>query len=247
MLGLIPLSGGPLSSLPSAQGAQTLTPALFTNTQTFYDPTITQTGGTQTLTPDLYTNTQTFYAPTVTTTVTLTPDLYTNAQTFYAATVTQTGGTQTLLPDLYVNTQTFFAPTITGGADAYLRGEGWIPQVKRKRKFSEERDERDQLRKAIEQAVDPVTEKEAKVVTVKGEVAVVTESQAIPIPVPPQFDAQAVARMVVSVLETRQIETQRVRDAQNRRRALLALEAQRVENERRLRKRRRDEEILLLM
>lgn len=111
MLGLIPLSGGPLSSLPSAQGAQTLMPALFTNTQTFYDPTITQTGGTQTLAPALYTNTQTFYTPTVTTTVTLTPDLYTNAQTFYAPTVELAA--QILLPDLYTNTQIFYGPTVT--------------------------------------------------------------------------------------------------------------------------------------
>lgn len=139
---------------------------------------------------------------------------------------------------------------IVGEADpsgTYLRGEGWILQQQRKRKFSEERDEREQLRKAIEAAVDPVTEKVASVVTVKGEVAVVTESKTIPLPVPPQFDAQAVARLAVSVLEAQGIEAQRVRDAENRRRVRIAMEAIKRENERRLRKRRRDEEILLLM
>lgn len=135
------------------------------------------------------------------------------------------------------------------GAEVVSRSgsQGWILQQQRKRKFDEERDERDQLRKAIEQAVDPVDEQEVKVVTIEGEVSVVTKSQSIPIPVPPQFDAQAVAKIVASVLQARQIEAQRLRDVENQRRALLALEAQRVENERRLRKRRRDEEILLLM
>lgn len=123
------------------------------------------------------------------------------------------------------------------------RGEGWIPQLKRKRRFAEERDEREQLRKIIEAAVDPVTEKQAKVVTVNGEVAVVTESQAIPLPVPPTFDAQAVARLAVSVLEAQGIEAQRVRDVKARQQARIALEAMR----RKIIKRRREEEILLLM
>ncbi len=47
-------------------GNQTLLPDLFTNTNTFFSPTISQAGGSQNLTPDLYTNNQTFYAPTIT-------------------------------------------------------------------------------------------------------------------------------------------------------------------------------------
>ena len=241
-------------------GVQTLLPDLYTNTQTFYAATV-NTGAVD-LAPALYTNTQTFYEPTVVPgTVTLTPDLYTNAQAFYAATVTQGGTTQDLTFEDYVAVDyvepgyvtwvasfqagnQFFSPTVQTFAQ---RGESWMPQIKRKRKWSEEKDEREQLRKLIQRAVDPVTEKEANVVTVKGEVAVVTDSQAIPIPVPPQFDAQAVARMVVTVLEARQIEVQRVRDAENRRRAAIALAAERAENERRRRKRRRDEEVMLLM
>lgn len=92
---------------------QTLTPDLYTNTQTFYTPTV---AATYALTPALYTNDQTFYAPTVTTSNTLTPDLYTNTQTFYSPDVTQSGGTQTLTPDLYTNTQTFYSATVTPGA-----------------------------------------------------------------------------------------------------------------------------------
>lgn len=139
---------------------------------------------------------------------------------------------------------------IVGEADPalpYLRGEGFAPQIKRRRKWSEEKDEREQLRKDILSAIEPVEEKEAKVVNVKGKVAVVTKSRAIPIPVPPQFDSGAVVRMVMSVLEKQGIEAKRVREIAARKQARVALEALRRENERRLRKRRRDEEILLLM
>lgn len=51
-------------------------------------------GGSQTLTPSLFTNTQTFYGPTVTAgAVTLLPSLFTNANTFFGATVS--GGAST--------------------------------------------------------------------------------------------------------------------------------------------------------
>lgn len=92
-------------------GTVTLLPNLYTNTQTFYSPDVTQTGGGQTLLPSLYTNTQTFYQPTVATTYTLAPALFTNNQTFYTPTVT--AGAVTLQPSLYTNTQTFYSPTVT--------------------------------------------------------------------------------------------------------------------------------------
>jgi hypothetical protein len=66
--------------------AQSLTPALFTNDQTFYSATVGR--GTVTLTPALFTNTQVFYSPTV------------------------TRGTVTLIPARFDNTNTFFAPTL---------------------------------------------------------------------------------------------------------------------------------------
>ena len=106
---------GPVVLLRVREGAaaQTLTPNLYTNDQTFHNPTVTSSA---TVAPALYTNTQTFYSASVSTTYELTPSLYTNAQTFYSAVITQTGGVQTLLPDLYTNAQTFYAPTVAPGA-----------------------------------------------------------------------------------------------------------------------------------
>jgi hypothetical protein len=90
----------------SGTTSQTLLPGLYTNTQTFYSPTVTTT---VTLLPGLYTNTQTFYSATVSASNTLLPALYTNTQTFYSPTVTTT---VTLLPGLYTNAQTFYSPTV---------------------------------------------------------------------------------------------------------------------------------------
>lgn len=93
--------------------AQNLSPARYDNTNTFYSPTVTQTGGTQTLTPALYTNTNSFFTQVVTATNTLTPALYTNTNVFYSATVTAAND---LLPALYTNTNTFFTQVVTSTA-----------------------------------------------------------------------------------------------------------------------------------
>jgi hypothetical protein len=92
--------------------AQTLTPGLYTNTNTFYGHTVS--AGPVTLSPGLLTNEQVFYSPTVAAgavTQDLLPGLLTNAQTFYGPTVNR--GAVTLLPGLYSNAQTFFAPAVT--------------------------------------------------------------------------------------------------------------------------------------
>lgn len=100
------------NSATTIAATQTLTPSLFTNSQTFYTPTVT--AGTTTLTPSLFTNSQTFYSPTVTAgSVTLTPSLFTNSQTFYAPTITP--GAVTLTPALFTNNQTFYSPVVTPG------------------------------------------------------------------------------------------------------------------------------------
>ena len=97
-------------SAPS--GTQTLLPSLYTNTNTFYLTTITQTGPPQTLLPDLYVNTNVFYAPTVSAgAVNLAPALYTNTNTFYSPTITESA--TNLVPALYVNTNTFYAPSVS--------------------------------------------------------------------------------------------------------------------------------------
>lgn len=95
----------------ATSATQNLTPNLFTNSQSFYGPTITT--GAVDLAPSLVTNNQTFYGPTVVNLNTVTPSLVTNGQTFYAATVT--AGEVTLTPSLFTNTQTFFGPTVTAG------------------------------------------------------------------------------------------------------------------------------------
>jgi hypothetical protein len=92
-----------------------LTPALFTNSQTFHEPTVTP--GAVGVTPDLFTNSQTFHAPTVLSTYPLTPDLFANSQTFFEPTVASDGpGSQDLTPSLFTNTQTFHAATVGAGA-----------------------------------------------------------------------------------------------------------------------------------
>jgi hypothetical protein len=96
-------------------GAQTLTPSLVTNSQTFHAATVTR-GGVS-LTPSLVTNSQTFHAASISVgAVTLTPSLVTNSQTFHAATVTQAGGTQYLTPSVVTNTQTFPSATVAPGS-----------------------------------------------------------------------------------------------------------------------------------
>ena len=91
------------------QSSTALTASLFTNAQSFYAPTVTST---KTLTPSLFTNAQAFFAPVVKGTKTLTPSLFNNAQTFYAPVVSST---KTLVPTLYSNSQTFYSPTVSRG------------------------------------------------------------------------------------------------------------------------------------
>ncbi len=96
---------------PDAAASQSLTPTLFTNTQTFFDPTVTSLW---IIAPSLFTNTQTFFDPTVTPgAVTLTPSLFTNSQTFFGPTVGTGGATQDLFPTLVTNAQSFFTPSVT--------------------------------------------------------------------------------------------------------------------------------------
>ena len=83
----------PFSTVQAATGpsTQTLTPALFVNSNTFFAPTVSP--GAVTLTPTLYTNANTFFTPTVAPgAVTLAPGLFTNTNIFYATTVTSSGG-----------------------------------------------------------------------------------------------------------------------------------------------------------
>lgn len=100
----------------SAGGAtQTLNPGLFTNTQSFYSPTVALAGGgSQSLTAARFDNANTFFAPAVTTgPVALAPGLFTNAQSFFAAVVAP--GPVSIAPPLTVNNQSFFGPSVSPG------------------------------------------------------------------------------------------------------------------------------------
>ena len=110
-LGLVGVTAG-------GGGAQTLTPDLFTNSNTFYTHTVTT--GAVTLTPDLFTNTNSFYTPTVSSSYTVTPNLFTNTNTFYTPVVTNLS---TLYPDLFTNSQTFYTHVVTGGGGQTLEPE----------------------------------------------------------------------------------------------------------------------------
>lgn len=90
-------------------GPQDLTPSLFTNSQTFHAATVTR--GAVGLTPSLFTNTNTFYNPTVTKTYALTAPLFTNTNTFYSEIVTR--GAVNLVPSLFTNSSTFYAATVS--------------------------------------------------------------------------------------------------------------------------------------
>lgn len=96
----------------SVSSAQNLTPSLFTNSNTFYAPTVSP--GAVDLTPSLFTNTNAFYAATIAPgAVDLTPALFTNSNTFPAPTVS---ATYDLTPGLFSNSNAFHAPAVSPGA-----------------------------------------------------------------------------------------------------------------------------------
>lgn len=108
----LPFSADRASSGPSTQN---LSPALFTNSNTFYTQTVTP--GAVTLTPALFTNSNSFFTPTVGRgAVTLTPALFTNSNSFFTPTVGR--GTITLAPGVLTNISVFFTPTVTGSSGA---------------------------------------------------------------------------------------------------------------------------------
>lgn len=102
--------GATTIALRPASETQTLTPNLYSNTNSFYSPTVTQT-----LNANRYDNSNTFYAPDVSVgAVTLNADLFTNGNTFYQPTVNR--GSVTLSASIYSNTNEFYAANVTLGA-----------------------------------------------------------------------------------------------------------------------------------
>jgi hypothetical protein len=168
-----------------------------------------------------------------------------------SATITQptiTGDLSVTLDAATLVATAFFGPqaaTVTGGA--YGK-----PRKVKQREFRDERREREELRLLVEQAVNPIKAKAARVVEVETEsgetgVAIVTRTRQTAVPVPPAFDPAEVAAMVASSLERAGIEARRVATEQAQRKAIAALEAAIERRARLILKRRREEEILLLM
>lgn len=95
--------------------SQSLTPSLYTNTNTFYAPTVALGPAQQTLTVSRYDNTNVFYAQTVElgpAPQTLTVGLYTNTNVFNAVSLTSS---ITIEPSLYTNSNTFYSPIVEAG------------------------------------------------------------------------------------------------------------------------------------
>lgn len=103
---------------------QALTPSLFTNSETFFSPTITP--GSVALTPSLLSDDDTLHAPTVGTTYGLTAALFDDGDTFFSPTMEAAGGEdQSLTPSLVSDGDSFFSATVasTYGLAAELHSD----------------------------------------------------------------------------------------------------------------------------
>jgi len=166
------------------------------------------------------------------------PDTFAATGTVSTPSVTGTLAATESGPDTFAATGTVGPEPVPSG----LVTGGWAPEKRRRPKQREF--ERDQLRELIVQKLEPVAGP-AEVVEEPEQVTVrPTAGPAISIPVPPAFDAAEVARMVAGALDqVRAIQARAEEGAAQER----AAETVRVELERIRRRRRQDEEMLLLM
>lgn len=168
-------------------------------------------------------------------------------------TITQPGITANLSSTLdsltLASNATIVLPPGTG---VVFDGDYLKPRKSKQREFRDERREREELRALVERAVDPIRAKSAQVVQTESEdgepgIAIVTRTRQTAVPVPPSFSVAEVAAMVAAALERAGIEARRVATENAKRKAIAALEAAIKERQYRILKRRREEEILLLM
>lgn len=132
--------GATTIALRPAPETKTLTPNLYSNTQTFYTHDLTQVIPSQDLIASLYENANSFYTPVITTgavtltaalfsndntfyqpiidrgSVTLSASLYSNTNEFYAASISTNGTTQTLNASLFTNANSFYTASINAGS-----------------------------------------------------------------------------------------------------------------------------------
>lgn len=129
------------------------------------------------------------------------------------------------------------------------RGGYGPPQKRKQREFDDERQDRDELKALINRLVEPAKDAEsAQVMASEEGVAVLPKGgEAFAIPIPPQFDAAEVTRMVSEALERIGVEVRKARNKAARARARAILEQLMREQAARVAKRRREEEWLLLM
>lgn len=133
-----------------------------------------------------------------------------------------------------------------GSFDEKIGGDdGSLARRRKKRKqreFEDERRERDELRRFIQRALEPV--KESAEVMVLGDAVAVMPRRGpdVALPVPPSFTAGEVSDAVMSVLRDNAVRAERVRTAEARERA--KAEVRRMMEQ--IRRRRNDEWLLLL-
>lgn len=130
MIGTYAIGVRPIGYLPSSDGgAGVLSPSLFTNSTSFFAPTVV---ANQTLTASLFTDGDTFHAATAASSNTLVPSLYTDGDTFHAATVSST---RALTAGLYTDGDTFYTHSISGLEARYARPMqdmslgSWLPST----------------------------------------------------------------------------------------------------------------------
>lgn len=134
------------------------------------------------------------------------------------------------------------------------RGDGvdsrWTKKERRARdrKLAEERDRKGELRQLLKRALDPVTdEASVEVVTVDdGVVVIPAAGQPVAVPRPEGVDLRAMSREIGKILSDAKVQAERTRRAQSQEIARVAMEQAR-ENMRRVMRKRRQEEFLLLM
>ncbi|NMD06627.1 MAG: DUF2341 domain-containing protein, partial [Phyllobacteriaceae bacterium] len=97
-----------------AGGPQQLTANRIDNASVFYSPLLAP--GAVSLAPSAYSNTQTFYNLTLTTSKTLANTLFANSSALYEPIVSLGSGPQVVSPSLFSNTQSFFTQVVTPGA-----------------------------------------------------------------------------------------------------------------------------------
>jgi len=126
---------GYVVAVPISGGSQTLTPAIYVNTNTFYAPTVTpgdvglipslfvdsdtffipNAVATYSLLPTLYSDSDIFFSPTISETYALLPGLYSDSDTFYTHTISGAGAPQNITPGLFSNSSSFYTQTVIAG------------------------------------------------------------------------------------------------------------------------------------